>query len=102
MAQASTCFARDACLIAPDATVVHGREDICLVLVQLAALRTQVEVESSTVLEAGDVALVHQHWKIRLRPPGANPFVQLTDPTLVLRRTEREWKLTIAAPWGIR
>jgi hypothetical protein len=97
---AAACFAPNGCLLTPDATAVHGREDICLVLVQLVALHAQVEVQSSGEVEAGELALVRQRWKIALKAPGEEQIVQSTSPAFVLRRVEAEWKLAIAAPWG--
>jgi len=97
---AAACFVPDGCLIAPDATSVHGRADICLVLIQLVALQTRVEVESIAVFEGAELALALQRWKITVQAPDGSRDVQLTDPTLVLRRIESEWKLAIAAPWG--
>jgi ketosteroid isomerase-like protein len=97
---ATAYFAIDGCLITPDATAVRGRESIRPVLSQMIARRARIAVEFSTALAAGDVALVHRRWRIRSIGEGADPFVQRTNPTLLLRRLEAEWKLAIAAPWG--
>ena len=97
---AAACFASDGCLVTPDATAVHGREDICLVLVQLVALQARVETQTTAVFEAGELALVRQRWRIALHAPGEDQIVQPTFPTFVLRRMGTEWKLAIAAPWG--
>jgi ketosteroid isomerase-like protein len=96
---ATACFARDGCLITPDATAIHGRERIRLVLLQLVASRTEVSVELSHAVAGGEVVLVHERWK--LRSGGADgPRIELTlNPTLILRQIESEWKLAIAAPW---
>jgi ketosteroid isomerase-like protein len=98
---ALACFARDACLITPDATAVHGRERIRPLLVQLVARRTEVEVELSKIVEAGGVVLANERWRIRSGSGGEAPRIeQMLNPTLVLRQIEAEWKLAIAAPWG--
>lgn len=96
---ASACFARDGCLITPDATVIHGRDRIRPVLAQLIAQRIDVAVEVCHVLDGGEVRLVRERWRLWA---GAEParFSQVLHPTLVLRRIEAEWKLAIAAPWG--
>lgn len=96
---ASACFARDGCLITPDATAIHGRDRIRPVLAQLIAQRIDVSVEISHVVGGGEVRLVRERWRIQT---GVEParFVQVLHPTLVLRRIEAEWKLAIAAPWG--
>jgi uncharacterized protein (TIGR02246 family) len=98
---ATACFARDACLITPDATAVHGRDRIRPLLAQLVARRTEIEVELSTVIGAGEVILASERWRVRSGAGGEAPRIEQTlHPTLVLRRVEGEWKLAIAAPWG--
>ncbi len=96
---ASACFARDGCLITPDATAIHGRDRIRPVLAQLIAQRIDVAVEGSHVIGGGEVRLVRERWRIQTGDEEAR-FVQVLHPTLVLRRVEAEWKVAIAAPWG--
>lgn len=98
---ATACFARDGCLITPDATAVHGREHVRPLLAQLVARRTEIRVELSTVVGAGEVVLANERWRVRSGVGGETPRIEQTlTPTLVLRRIEAEWKLAIAAPWG--
>jgi ketosteroid isomerase-like protein len=99
---AAACFARDACLITPDGTAVHGRERIRPVLAQLILARAKVAVELSSTLVAGDVALTCERWTIRSPAADGKDLVQSTDPTFVLRWIEEEWKLALVAPWGWR
>ncbi len=96
---ASACFARDGCLITPDATAIHGRDRIRPILAQLIAQRIDVAVEISHVVGGGEVRLVRERWRIQTGGEEAR-FVQVLHPTLILRRVESEWKLAIAAPWG--
>jgi ketosteroid isomerase-like protein len=98
--RATACFSRDACLITPDATAVYGRDRIRLVLAQLIAQRAEIEVESSTVLTAGDVALASERWVVRSNGVEGSRFEQIFSSTLILRRIEEAWKLAIVAPWG--
>lgn len=98
--RATACFSRDACLITPDATAVYGRDRIRPILSQLIARRAQIEVESSTVLTAGDVALASERWAVRSNGVEGSRFEQAFDSTLILRRIEESWKLAIVAPWG--
>ena len=100
--EAAACFARDGCLITPDATAIHGRESIRRVLAQMIVRRTEIEVELSTAVGAGEVVLIHQRWRIRSGEPEGEPFEQTADAILILRRVEATWKLSIAAPWGYR
>ena len=97
---ATACFARDGCLITPDATAVHSREHIRPLLAQLVARRTEIEVEFSNLVGAGEVVLASERWRVRSGVEGAPQIEQTLDPTLVLRRIEGEWKLAIAAPWS--
>jgi ketosteroid isomerase-like protein len=99
---AAACFARDGCLITPDATAIHGRESIRRVLAQMIVRRTGIEVELSTAVGAGEVVLIHQRWRIRSGEPAGERFEQVADAILILRRVEATWKLSIAAPWGYR
>jgi ketosteroid isomerase-like protein len=100
LAAATACFARDACLITPDATTIRGRDQIRAILVQLIAMRPTVGVEQRAMLVAGEVALAAETWTIRLNGLDPTPFAQISDSTSVLRRIEGIWKLQIAAPWG--
>lgn len=100
--RAATCFARDGCLITPDATAVHGREEIRAVLAQMVGLQTEIEVELSSTLAAGEVILTSQRWRIRSGEQGERRLEQTANAVLVLRQIEGEWKLAIVAPWGYR
>ena len=102
LALAADCFARDACLLTPDATAIRGREEIRRILAQLIDLRTRIELLESNVLSGADVATLIQRWRIISPGVGSRAFVQETRPLLALRRLERNWKLAIAAPWGWR
>jgi hypothetical protein len=47
-----TSVAHDGALVTPDATTVHGREEVGRVLPSLAAARPQITVQKSTIFEA--------------------------------------------------
>jgi ketosteroid isomerase-like protein len=98
--RAVSCFGRDGCLITPDQTAVHGREQIRPVLSQMIQRRTAIVVEESVVLSAGDIALASERWTIRCDAAGGERFAFTSTPRLVLRRRGIEWKLEIAALWG--
>jgi ketosteroid isomerase-like protein len=97
---ATACFARDACLITPDATTIRGRDHIRAILFQLIAMRPTMQVEQRAMLIAGDVALAAETWTIRLNGLDLTPFARTSDSSTVLRRVEDIWKLQISAPWG--
>lgn len=97
---AAACFSRDACFLTPDATVIHGRDEIRPILAQLIARRTRIEVLSSSVLVAGEVALASERWRFHSPGEAAGCYEQLTTADLVFRAIEGSWKLAVAAPWG--
>jgi ketosteroid isomerase-like protein len=96
---AANCFARDGCLITPDATAIHSRDAVRPLLAQLVARRVEITVELSCAVGAGDVVLASERWTVRFGIDPVQPK-QTLHPTLVLRRIEAEWKLAVAAPWG--
>lgn len=97
---ATACLARDACLLTPDATAVHGREAINGVLRQLIAAGIQVEVEAGRLLIAGDTAISRERWTVRSNGVGGLRATASLRPTLCLRQIEGTWKLTVLVLWG--
>lgn len=99
LAAAARCFAKDACLVTPDATAVKGREEIRPILRQLIASRSQIEVQESSVVLAGEVALGTERWVVTTPSSEGRSFTRSLTPTMVLRRLEGVWKLAVAIPW---
>lgn len=97
---AADCFARDGCLVTPDATAIYGRERIREVLAQMVRRRTEIRVELSSSIGVGEVVLLQQRWRIRSGDRPGECFDQKSDAILVVRQIEEAWKLAIAAPWG--
>lgn len=98
----AACFARNGCLITPDATAVQGRDSVRPVLTQMVAREMKVLVEASNSLRGGEVVLARERWRIRVGELEGVPVEQTHSAILVLRRIEDAWKLAIAAPWGWR
>jgi uncharacterized protein (TIGR02246 family) len=98
---AAACFTREGCLVTPDGTALHGRDQIKQVLAQMVIRRTEIEVELSDAITAGDVMLVRERWRVEAGE-GAARLEQVLHPTLVLRHVEGTWKLAIAMPWKQR
>jgi ketosteroid isomerase-like protein len=94
------CFSEQSCLVTPDATAVSGRGPIGEILAQLISQRTEIAIESSGAVIAGDLAFVSQRWRIATGKGGEQANSWEVVPVLVLRRTRSDWKLAIAAPWG--
>jgi ketosteroid isomerase-like protein len=99
---ATHCFAKDACLITPDATEIRGREEIRPILAQLIDRESRIEIQARSILIAGEVALGSERWRIRSAGAEGSVFEQASSPKLVLRHLEGAWKLAIAAFWGLQ
>lgn len=99
---ATSCFAKDACLLTPDATVVRGREEIRPILHQLIVAGSQIEVQESSIVLAGEVALGTERWVVSSAGSEGTPFTRALTPTVALRQLEGVWKLAVAMPWGRR
>jgi ketosteroid isomerase-like protein len=96
---AARCFAKDACLITPDATAVRGREEIKPILHQLIVVGSQIEVQESSIVLAGEVALGSERWLVTSAGSEGSPFTRTLTPTVVLRQIEEVWKVAVAMPW---
>jgi ketosteroid isomerase-like protein len=99
---AAHCFTKDACLLTPDATAVRGREEIKPILHQLIVARSQIEVQDSSIVLAGEVALCNERWQVTSAGSEGAPFTRTLTPTMVMRELEGAWKLAVAMPWGRR
>ena len=99
---AASCFAKDGCLMTPDATIIRGRDEIRPILRQLIASGSRIEVQESSMVLAGEVALGTERWLVTSPGSEGEPFSRTLTPTLVLRRVEGVWKLAVAMPWGQR
>lgn len=96
---ATSCFTRDACLIAPGGTAIHGREEIRALLAQMIDRASRIEIELSTTVCAGDVAYAQQRWALSSAAAEGGRYIQTLAPTFVLRRFGAAWKLAVAIPW---
>jgi ketosteroid isomerase-like protein len=99
---AASCFTKDACLLTPDATAVRGREEIKPILHQLILVDSRIEVQETTIVLAGEVALGSERWLVTSAGSEGEPFTRSLTPTIVLRQVEDVWKLAVAMPWAGR
>ena len=98
---ALACFAPGACLVGPDGSSAQGEVAIGARLAELIASGARIEIELSGVLVAADLALAHEGWTISREGRAEGSAAQGPSPTLVLRRLAGEWRIAIAAPWGM-
>jgi ketosteroid isomerase-like protein len=97
---ATRLFAKEACLVTPDATAISGRDHIRPILRQLIASGSRIEVQESSMLVAGEVAFGTERWTVTTPGSEGRPFTRTLTPTMVLRRLEGAWKLAVAIPWA--
>jgi ketosteroid isomerase-like protein len=100
LASAVACFARDACIRTPDATVMHGRERVGQVLAQLLAMPLTIKATVHTLATSGDVAIGEGTWLVSSFAGLDGRLQQTHRTTFVFRRLEGVWKIAIAFPWG--
>jgi uncharacterized protein (TIGR02246 family) len=99
--RATSLFADDGCFVTPDATTVHGRHGVGVILAQLIAGHAQLRVAPKSVHVAGNMALCSERWAFTYACKEVRPFTQASDSTVLLRRSDRVWKLLLVAPWHI-
>jgi ketosteroid isomerase-like protein len=99
LAAAASCFALDACLRTPDATMIHGRSGIRETLAQLIAMKAEVDAGLDSIVLAGGIALGRGRWRTRSADPGGRLLEQISRLTVVLRPIEGAWKIAVALPW---
>jgi uncharacterized protein (TIGR02246 family) len=99
--RAVSLFADDGCFVTPDATAVHGRRGVKAILAQLTASQVQLRVAQKSVYVAGGMALCRERWAFTYACKDASPFTQVSDSTVLLRRSDRVWQFSIVAPWHI-
>lgn len=99
--RAISLFADDGCFVTPDATTVHGCHGVRAILAQLIAGHAQLRVTSKSTHIAGSMALCSERWAFTYACQDVSPFTQAADSTVLLRRSNRVWKLLFVAPWHI-
>jgi uncharacterized protein (TIGR02246 family) len=80
---------------------VTGRAATRDALQQFAALKPRLRGEITSVLTAGDVALVHNRWQLEGTQPDGSPVEMRGQSADVLRRaSDGGWRIVIDDPWG--
>jgi len=98
---ALSCFSSDGCLVGAEGTVAQGEHALAASLSGLIEAEAKVRIELYGVLVAGDIALAHERWQISYRGIPDPRLPQDPSPSLVLRLLEGQWRIAIAAPWGL-
>ena len=80
---------------------VSGRDEILAALHQFAALRPTLQGDVEKVLEAGDVALVTNRWKLTgTGPAGGAVEMAGISADVTRRQPDGTWRILIDDPWG--
>jgi uncharacterized protein (TIGR02246 family) len=95
-------------LYEPDATFapqpgesVSGRDAIRDALAGFLAVRPRIEGTIEKVLEAGDIALVANRWRLNGTAPDGTPLTMAaTSADVLRRRSDGSWGIVIDDPWG--
>jgi ketosteroid isomerase-like protein len=95
------CFSPGAAMVGADGSLSEGEAALRHRLGELIAHRAWVQIELYGVIVAADIALAHERWQISYGGRLDSSAARAPGPTMVLRLTEGEWKVAIAAPWGV-
>jgi len=95
------CFSPGAALLGPEGSLAQGEGALRRRIGELIARRARVAIELYGVIVAADLALAHERWRIECEGRPDPTAANAPGPTLVLRLVEGEWRVAIAAPWGV-
>lgn len=92
----------DAILAPQPGQVVRGRAAIREALAGYLALKPVFTLQSSKVIQSGDIALLHSKWAITETDPGGGTTELAVQPTQVVRRQpDGVWLVVIDNPSGV-
>jgi len=99
--EAVAMWTEDAAIVAPDGSLVQGREAIVTALAGLVGNGTRFEVELTGMYEAGDTALVTG--TLTLSGDGHDGRYEHRSDSIVVyaRGTDGTWRIALDAPWGL-
>lgn len=97
-----TLYENDACLIPqPHQQPVHGKPAIRQALHGFLALRAEIEIQRTTSIQTGDIALLRAAWRLTGTGPDGSALQMAHESTDVARRQhDGSWKIVIDHPFG--
>jgi uncharacterized protein (TIGR02246 family) len=95
-------FEEDAVFVPqPAAAPIAGLDAIRASLSQFAKLRPTMESDIRAVIVAGDIATVHNTWRLAGTGPDGEPITMAgVSADVVRRRADGSWGILIDNPWG--
>lgn len=92
----------EACLVPqPHRPAVQGKAAIREALHPFIALKARIEIQRTTSVQAGDVALLRSAWRLTGIGPDGISVDMSHDSTDVMRRQPNgQWKIAIDHPFG--
>jgi uncharacterized protein (TIGR02246 family) len=96
-------WAEDAAILQPDGQVVRGREAIAQALQTLVDNRVELQIDVSSVIEAGDVATVLGTLTLSAQNGGGpeDRFTSRSSSVVIYTRGADGWRIALDAPWGL-
>lgn len=93
----------DAVIVQPDGQPLRGREAVAGALRALIDSRAEVHTEVTSIVEAGDVALVTGTLTLTAQngdgPDGR--FTSRSSSVVIYKRGPDGWRIALDAPWGL-
>ncbi|HEX6387152.1 MAG TPA: SgcJ/EcaC family oxidoreductase [Anaerolineae bacterium] len=85
----------------PGQSPVMGTEAVRQVFQGFLALQPKINLETRSVIQDGDVALLRSTWRLTGVAPDGNPIELAGNGTEVVRRQpDGTWRYVIDHPWG--
>jgi ketosteroid isomerase-like protein len=97
-----TLYEDNACLIPqPHQQPVHGKPAIRQTLQDFLALKAKIEIQRTTSVRAGDIALLRSAWRLTGTGPDGSALQMAHESTDVARRQpDGCWRIVIDHPFG--
>lgn len=97
-----TLYEDDACLIPqPHQQPVYGKSAIRQALHGFLVLQAKIEIQRTTSVQTGDIALLRSAWQLTGTGPDGSALQMAHDSTDVARRQhDGSWKIVIDHPFG--
>ena len=97
-----TLYEDNACLIPQShQQPVHGKPAIRQALQSFLALKARIDIQRTTTVQAGDIALLRSAWRLTGIGPDGSALHMAHESTDVARcQSDGSWKIVIDHPFG--